>query len=309
VPSFSVVVPAFQAAGTIVGAVESALRQTLAPHEVIVVDDGSTDGTGATLEPYRERIVLVRKENGGGASALNVGLLASTGEFVCPLDADDVYEPGRLHALGALAAARPDLDLLGTDCYLERDGAAVQRFSERTPFATTNQRSAIFGRSFVVQPAIRRTRLLAIGGYDESLRIAYDWDCYLRLLLAGAVAGCVDEPLYRYRLHSASLTGSRAAALRERVTVLEQTANRFDLTRNERRAFESSLREHERRALLAEAEEAIRERQPGARRRAFAAARAAGASPSLRLKALLAAVAPGLAADRLRRTNGPAFLG
>ena len=202
VPSFSVVIAAYQAVTTIVEAVESALGQTLPPREIIVVDDGSTDGTASALDLYRDRIVLLRQENAGAAAALNVALRAATGDFVCPLDADDVYERDRLRVLGELGAARPDLDLLGADCYLERDGSVVARFSERTPFAVADQRVAIFDRVFVVLPAMRRRRLLAIGGYDESFRVAYDWDCYLRLLLDGASAGYVDEPLYRYRQHA-----------------------------------------------------------------------------------------------------------
>jgi glycosyltransferase involved in cell wall biosynthesis len=243
-------------------------------------------------------VILLRQENGGAPSALNAAVRAATGDFVCPLDADDVYEPDRLRALGELGAARPDLDLLAADTYLERDGAVVGLFSDRTPFAASDQRTAIFERCFVVLPAMRRSRLLAVGGYDESIRIAYDWDCYLRLLLDGASAGYVDRPLYRYRLRDDSLSGSRVASLRSRVTMLEKVP-RDRLTPSERRTLALSLREQRRHALLAEAEEALRQRRPDARRRALAAARAAGLSPGTRLKTLAAALAPGVAADRL----------
>jgi glycosyltransferase involved in cell wall biosynthesis len=297
VPSFSVVIAAYNAAETIGEAVESALGQTLAPKEIVVCDDGSTDETEAALEPYRDRIVSLRQENGGAPSALNAAVRAATGDFVCPLDSDDVYEPDRIRALGELGAARPDLDLLAADTYLERDGAVVGLFSDNTPFATSNQPTAIFERCFVVLPAMRRTRLLAIGGYDEGLRIAYDWDCYLRLLRAGASAGYVDRPLYRYRLRDDSLSGSRAPALRDRVALLEKVPR--DLTPLERGALTRSLRVHRSRAVTAEAEEALRQRRPDARRRALAAARTAGVPRGTRLKALVAALAPGVVADRL----------
>ena len=124
-PSFSVIIPAYQAAGTIAQAVESALDQTVPAHEVIICDDGSTDDLEGALAPYRDRITLIHKENGGGASALNAAASAASGDFVVVLDSDDTYEPERLEALGALAAARPDLDVLMTDSYLEAGGRVV----------------------------------------------------------------------------------------------------------------------------------------------------------------------------------------
>src|SRR5712692_3660025 len=126
-PSFSVIIAAYQAAATIGEAVDSALGQTLTPLEVIVCDDGSTDDIERALAPYRDRIVLLRKENGGEASAKNAAARAASGVFVAILDADDAYLPERLEALGELAAARPDLDILSSDAYLELDGQVVRR--------------------------------------------------------------------------------------------------------------------------------------------------------------------------------------
>jgi glycosyltransferase involved in cell wall biosynthesis len=299
VPTFSIVTAAYQAAGTIAEAVESALAQTIAAHEVIVVDDGSTDSTREALAPYRDRIVYVYQQNHGTAGALNAAARTATGAFVAILDADDVYEPERIEALTELSVNRPDLDILMTDAYLEVDGKIVGRFSERTPFATTAQNVAIFERCFVAWPAVRRERLISVGGFDDSLRIAHDWECWLRLLHHGAAAGMVDEPLMRYRITGqGSLTDDRVAALRDRVTLLELAA-RLELSADERRELERFLPRRSRRALLAEAEQALRERKPGARRRAFEVALAAGIRPSTRLRALAAALAPRAAARRL----------
>src|SRR5438046_1126481 len=95
-PDFSVVIPAYNAAATIGDAVESALTQTLAPHEVIVCDDGSTDDLDGALSPYRNRIVLIIKKNGGEGSAKATASAAATGDFVVVLDADDVFAAERL---------------------------------------------------------------------------------------------------------------------------------------------------------------------------------------------------------------------
>jgi glycosyltransferase involved in cell wall biosynthesis len=172
-PTFSIVVPTYQAAATIADAVGSALAQSYAAHEVVVVDDGSTDDLERALEPFRDRIVLVRKQNGGGASALNAGMAAAAGEFLAILDSDDAYHPRRLEVLARLAEDRPDLDVITTDAQFIVDGVAVGRFAEANPFAVTGQRTAILRNCFVGGwPAVRLARLRAVGGFDESFRVA-----------------------------------------------------------------------------------------------------------------------------------------
>jgi Glycosyl transferase family 2 len=298
-PRFSILTPAYQAASSIVECVESALAQTTPAHQVIVVDDGSTDGTSEELERYLPRITYVRQENRGTAAALNAGLKVATGEFVSILDADDVYEPERIEALTELAAARPDLDVLMTDAYLEVEGEVVGRFSEHTPFAVDDQQLAILERCFVAWPAVRLRAIAEAGGFDESLRIAHDWECWIRLLHAGCRAGAVDEPLLRYRIAgAASLTDNRVAALLDRVRALE-VASGLDLSQEERRHLERSLRDKRREVLLAESEQALRAHNPRARRSSVAIALSRGMPFRLRLKGLAAAIAPRAAARRL----------
>src|SRR4051794_12922707 len=155
-PSFSVVIRAYQAAATVGEAVASAFAQTLPPYEVIVVDDGSTDDLEGALAFFRDRVKLVRQENGGGASALNAGLAVASGDFLAILDADDAYGPGRLKALAGLAAAQPELDLLTTEATLVLHGRVVGLFHTATPFAVEGQRTAILESCFVGGwPAIR----------------------------------------------------------------------------------------------------------------------------------------------------------
>ena len=303
IPTFSVILAVYHAAETVGEAVESALRQSAPPHEVLVCDDGSTDGTQAALAPYRERITLLRKDHGGAASARNAAARAATADFLAILDADDVYLPDRLAALGELAAARPDLDILASDAFFEVEGRTAGRFnSDRHPFAVADQRGAILERNFILgNAAVRRERLVAIGGFDESLECAEDWDCWIRLILGGSLAGSVVEPLARYRIRRQSLTSDRRIALRCRVRALEKVERRSDLSPEEGRTLERSLLAHRQRAALAEAEAAILEREPYARRRAMAIAVGGGHGFGTRLKAALAAAAPRLAARMLER--------
>jgi glycosyltransferase involved in cell wall biosynthesis len=252
-PSFAIVIPAYQAAETVGGAVRSALDQVRPADEVIVVDDGSTDDLAGALREFRSRIRLVQKRNGGAASALNAGAAASSSDFLAILDADDVYHPLRIEALAELAAARPDLDLVTTDALVVRDGKPVGRFAEFNPFATDDQRRAILWSCFPGGwPAVRLSRLRAIGGFDETLRSGQDWDCWLRLIMAGSSAGLVDEPYYEYRRHPGSLTASRQASLWDRVRLLEKAKHVPGLSHAERRILRRSLRSHRSRAVLSE---------------------------------------------------------
>ena len=233
-------------------AVESALSQTVPPLEVIVVDDGSTDGIEEALRPYSGRITLLSKENGGRASARNFGVAHAQGELVSFLDADDVYEQARLEALGRLAAARPDLGVLMTDASLEVEGRVVGRFCAETPFAVDDQRLAILDRCFVVCPCVRRSRLVDAGGFDEAIPMGEDWECWIRLIMRGVQVGLVDAPLYRYRIRTSD--ADRASSLRERVRVLEKVSVTAELSQEERDVLERSLSRNRQRALLAEAE-------------------------------------------------------
>src|SRR5438093_972703 len=133
-PTFSVVIPAYQAATTIGIAVASALDQTYPPHEVVVCDDGSTDDLESVLAPVRNRVVLLHRRHRGAGAARNDAIHLASGDFVAMLDADDLWEPERLDALAELATARPDLDVLATDALFEVQGQPAGRFYDFNEF-------------------------------------------------------------------------------------------------------------------------------------------------------------------------------
>jgi GT2 family glycosyltransferase len=299
-PTFSVVIAAHQAEATIREAIHSALDQTVPPHEVIVVVDGnSQDRTVEAAASFGDRVQVIRQQQRGASAAVNAGARRATGDFIAILDADDAYLPRRLEALSALAATRPDLDLLMTDAFFEVGGRSVGRFSHETPFAAEDQVAAIFDRCYLVAPAYRRERFLDVGGYDEEIRSGYDWDGCIRLLASGSRAGAVDAPLYRYRMTEGSLSDNRVATLRARVAVLRKAAANLDLRPGERSSLDRALRRNLQRAQLTEAEGALRVRARDSRKRALAVALGPGFGPLTRAKALVAALAPGVAARRL----------
>ncbi len=301
VPTFSVLIAAFQAVAVIGEAVESARSQTLPPLEIIVCDDGSTDGTAEALAPYRDSITLLRKDNGGEASAKNAAARAASASFVVILDADDVFMPERLEALGELSAARPDLDILTTDAYLEVDGTTVKRcYSEGMRFVVDDQRVGILADNFLFGlAAVRRERLLAIGGFDESIRWTTDWDCWIRMILNGSRVGLVEEPLARYRLVPGSLSSQREALIQGRLMTLAKTSERSDLSPSEREVLVGALAANRRALALARARVALLEGRPDTRRRSLEVAFGRGFGLATRAKLLGAAVAPGRARRRL----------
>ncbi|HEX6782272.1 MAG TPA: glycosyltransferase family A protein [Solirubrobacterales bacterium] len=304
-PSFSVLIPAYEAAATIGEALDSLRAQTLPPAEVLVCDDGSRDDLAAALAPYEGFVRVLRGPHRGVAAARNVLLRAAGAEFVVPLDADDVYAPTRLQRLAELAAARPELDILGTDALFVSEGRPAGRFNALTPFAYERQAEAILDRCFVICPAMRRARLLEIGGYDESLWTAEDWDVCLRLIFSGSRAGLVDEPLLEYRLGGESLTARRSENLRARVRMLEKAAAAPAADPALREAARRAVSHHRGRALEQAALEAVEEGSAEARGRLLAVARSRDVAPRARLGAALSSIAPA----RLSRLAGAALSG
>jgi glycosyltransferase involved in cell wall biosynthesis/GT2 family glycosyltransferase len=305
-PSFSVAIPVYNAAGTIAEAVESALSQTLPPLEVVVCDDGSTDDLGGVLAPYQGRIKLVRKENGGEGSAKDAASRVAFGEFVVILDADDAFLPERLEALAELAEARPDLDILTTDAFLESGGQTLRRvYGQSWRFEVEDQRSAILERNFVFgAAAIRRERLLQVGGFDSSLRYVADWDIAIRMILTGSRAGLVDAPLYRYRVGPSALSAQRASLARGSIAVLERAATRPDLGTEERRIAEETIAT--KRAELARLglDEALGGGGRSVRRSAAVVLREQKLPARTRAKAAIALVAPATVSRLQRRRTG-----
>jgi hypothetical protein len=295
-PGFSVIIAAYQAAHVIGEAIESALGQTVDPREIVVCDDGSTDDLDAALGPYRDRITLVRQPNRGEAAAKNAAARVASAEFIAILDADDVYLPERIQALGQLAAARPDLDILTTDAFLEVGGRRLRRcYGDAFPFVVDDQRAGILGRNFIFGlAAVRRRRLLDAGGFDELIQTTTDWDCWIRLILDGARAGLVSEPLACYRLRPESLSASRVGLLRGRVATLEKAAAHPRLRPEDHGTVGPSLASQRRELTVLEAQAALAGRQSDARRRALEIATDAGYALPTRYKASVAAAAPRL---------------
>ena len=210
----SVVIALYNGSAFIKAALRSVFEQTLPPAEIIVVDDGSTDGGPAIVERLAaERpIRLLRKENGGQSSARNFGIAHSTGKLIALLDQDDLWYPSHLERLAAPFGA-PDADGLGWTYSnldeIDASGLVVVRNMLSTRDAPHPKRdlpSCLSYDMFVVPSAslISREAFDAVGGFDERLSGYEDDDLFLRMFRHGFDNVYLDEALSQWRIYPAS---------------------------------------------------------------------------------------------------------
>lgn len=225
-PTFSVIIPTYNRAGYVAAAVESVLGQTFRDFDLIVVDDGSEDGTRQVLAPYLDQIRYVWQENGGVARARNRGIAEARGEFVGFLDSDDCWAPRLLEAVlrtferhleaGAVVLAEREMGM---------DGHPRARVHvKRTPglfFTPAGMVSRDTGVGSGRPPVVRRSVLQALGGFDESLRCAVDSDMWIRCSFHVPMV-YLPEPLVLRRVHPGNLSGDIALDARDWLRILDK---------------------------------------------------------------------------------------
>jgi len=240
----SVVIPTYNRCSLLPHAVESILRQTSPAHEILIVDDGSTDSTPAIAEALSERVRYVRKENGGKSSALNVGFALAQGEAVIVFDDDDLMPARAIEQHGSALSDNPGADFsYGRFIRFEGDQPApVPRPDEveQVP-AQDSRRLAIklMQDCFLPNPtwAVRINAARAAGPYREDMNYSQDYDMILRLAKNNEGV-FVDEPVLFQRKHT-GLRGPNHERVRSRDTVAEWIA--YDRALMERLDQEWSL--------------------------------------------------------------------
>ena len=230
-PRVTVVVPAFNARSTIGKTLRSAQAQTYRNLEILVVDDGSTDDTVecvTSISPGDPRIRLIRQSNGGPSAARNAALAQASGEFVAPLDADDLWHPTKIQKQIEVFAANPGVGLVYTWSRVINLEDRV-RAAKLPLFARGHVHSAMMAVNFIgggSVPLIRTDVLREVGGYDVALRNACE-DFKLQLLIAERYEyDLVPEFLVGYRWHPSQLSADFAGMLRARRVVLREACRR-----------------------------------------------------------------------------------
>jgi glycosyltransferase involved in cell wall biosynthesis len=210
----SCIVPVFNGERFLGEAIDSIIAQTHAPFEVIVVDDGSTDGTKALVEGYGSAVRYLWQSNAGPATARNTGIAAATGEFVSFLDADDVWHPGKSARQLALFDARPALQL----CVTHIQNVCMPEAADHPELSNDGRRArSIVGYSTVTLLA-RRHVFTVIGDFDTALKHGDDTDWFIRATEHGYSIEVVPEVLVHRRLHAGNR--SRQWASRSRTEYL-----------------------------------------------------------------------------------------
>jgi glycosyltransferase involved in cell wall biosynthesis len=205
----SVVIPTYNRSHLILGAVDSVLKQTLQDFEVVIVDDGSSDGTWSVLDEIEDAKVRVIKHsrNLGGAAARNSGIKVSKGKFIAFLDSDDRWMPEKLAKQAALAEREND-----TTGIIFCGTAVVNEQGEHIRFdgkgLTGESKLDIMYKNVIGSTSVafvRRECFEKCGLFDESLPACQDWDMWIRI---GSVYDFVSvgDVLVKYLVHENRIT-------------------------------------------------------------------------------------------------------
>ncbi len=193
-PLVSAIVPVLDGERTLAEAVESILGQAHPGLEVIVVDDGSTDGTAAVAARFGERIRYLRQENRGPAAARNAGIAMARGSAIAFLDADDLWPEGKLEAQVPPLADDPSVGVV-----MGRTRRVWGLGGDARPG------DALVG-PYLGSAVVRRSVFEAVGLFAESLRLSEDRDWFLRVREAGIPIVVLDRDTLLYRRHERSMS-------------------------------------------------------------------------------------------------------
>lgn len=230
----SALLPTFNRSAMLKTAIEGVLGQTHPVSELIVIDDGSTDATAEVARGYGERVRYVKKENGGKAAALNVGLGAASGDYIWVMDDDDMALPDACEVF-ARALENDPVDVVCCTHHnsVFADGGIEIKGTTRMPRVEASEAFIRLAEEcFVDHPALlaRRSCYEALGGFDPELIRCQDYDMLLKLALNFRMK-FIDEPIFHSRLHSGVRGSSRLQfAITER-TSMATTFNKQIFTR------------------------------------------------------------------------------
>jgi len=194
----SIIIPTYNRAHCISSTINSALNQTYPNIEIIVVDDGSNDGTAEAVSDFGSKISYFYKQNGGVSSARNFGITKSSGELIAFLDSDDIWLPEKLEKQVTYLNNNLDFGMVLCDCfYVDSKGIRT---------GISNRRSVLphdgyLFREILLNPSllpssvlVKKTLLVQVNSFDENLRTAEDLDLHIKLSQLTKI-GLLEEPL------------------------------------------------------------------------------------------------------------------
>jgi glycosyltransferase involved in cell wall biosynthesis len=222
-PLISCIIPVFNGERYLAEALDSILKQSYRPLEIIVIDDGSSDGTATVVARYGTQVRYLWEPNSGPAPARNRGLSAATGEFVSFLDADDLWDPKKLERQMARFETRPELDV----CVAYVQNFWIPELREEAERLRDNRVSKPLPGYSTGTLLARRSVFETVGPFNAALPHGDSTDWFLRAAERGAVIELLSDVLYYRRLHQTNrsrllATNSRGEFLKIVKAVLDR---------------------------------------------------------------------------------------
>jgi glycosyltransferase involved in cell wall biosynthesis len=206
----SIIIPAYNSEKYIAETLRSVLAQTYKNYEIIVVDDGSSDGTLSIAKSFEPKVKVLVKANGGPASARNLAIKNSKGDYIAFLDSDDLWVEGKLEEQVAFLDENPEVGLVYGEALMFTETQGEKRIGDKIGYTSDPSfRLLLFGdyipNSTVV---IRRICLEKVGLLNESRELigVEDYEYWMRIAKHFPMAG-ISRPLAYYRIREGSLMG------------------------------------------------------------------------------------------------------
>jgi len=228
--SISVVIPAYNAELTIYETICSVQQQTLKDLEIIVINDGSTDGTLTVLNQIQEpRLKIFTYENGGLPIARNRGISQASGDFIAFLDADDLWTPDKLELQMKSLADHPEAAVAYSwTVFMDEQGQSFHQ-GQRFSYFEGNVLKNLLAWNFIESgsnPLIRREAIETVGEFDPSQPPAADWDYWLRLAIKYPFV-LVRKPQIFYRQSGTQMSSKVEAMENSQLSVLDKIFDRL----------------------------------------------------------------------------------
>jgi glycosyltransferase involved in cell wall biosynthesis len=221
-PTVSCVIPAFNCAAYVGEAIDSVLEQSYRPTEIIVVDDGSTDGTADVVAAYKNHVRYLRQSNAGPAAARNHGLRAACGDFIALLDADDIWHPEKLDRQMSCFRDRPDLDI----CVAHVQNFWIPELREEAK-RFQNHRIAKPLAGYVTGTLVaRKVRFDSVGHFNNGLKHGDVKEWFIRAAEQGAVMQLLPDVLLYRRLHFSNISRAVTDAFDDHLRIIKGSLER-----------------------------------------------------------------------------------
>ena len=224
-PKVSVVIPAYNTMKYLPATLESVLQQTFADFEVLMINDGSSDGIVAWVNELTDpRVRLISQPNQGLPGARNTGILNAQGEYVAFLDADDLWEPTKLEKQVRCLDEQPEVGVVYTwSLLVDEQGQSIGRIHAGQGEGNL-WKQLLLGEDPIANGSaamVRRCCFDTVGLFDTSLKSAEDLDMWLRIAAHYPFAG-IKEPLTLYRQHPHSMSKNRQRMFHSLRVVIEK---------------------------------------------------------------------------------------